>query len=74
MGTSARFAADMGSHLAKGSMDVVKTKIADTGTALAKLQAEKLPQQLEPIWSNLNSPETNLPVPRIRQVNQKPTA
>ncbi|SFN84870.1 hypothetical protein SAMN05216332_10261 [Nitrosospira briensis] len=49
MGTSARFAADMGSHLAKGSMDVVKTKIADTGTALAKLQAEKLPQQLEPI-------------------------
>ncbi|WP_097068063.1 P-type conjugative transfer protein TrbL [Nitrosovibrio sp. Nv4] len=42
MGTGARFAAEMGSHLAKGSMDVVKTKIAGTGDRVSQTPGGKV--------------------------------
>lgn len=54
MGAGARFAADMGSHLAKGSMDVVKTKVAGTGDRVSQTPGGKVASAIR---ANMEQPE-----------------
>jgi hypothetical protein len=55
MGTPSRFVAEMGSHLARGGMEAVKSGLLCKVDVSPKLPAEKLPQPFAPIFLSLSS-------------------
>ncbi|WP_025042127.1 hypothetical protein [Nitrosospira briensis] len=54
MGTGARFAADVGSHLAKGSLDVAKARVAGTTDRVSQTPGGKIASAIR---ANMGQPE-----------------